>query len=74
VFAVTAIMVAENFRGWLGYRKAQSKMAGEYPDGRLRVPRPKIFPPVIAEAALVLCMAIASGLFVWFNPFLLKAN
>jgi hypothetical protein len=38
VFAVTAIMVAENFRGWLGYRKAQSKMAGEYPDGRLRVP------------------------------------
>lgn len=71
VFLVTAVailLVVEAKRGWWGYRKAQSELVGKNNEGKYRVPPPKLFPTVLTEGAMVVCMALAAIGFWFLNP------
>jgi hypothetical protein len=65
---VTIVLVYEAKRGWWGYRKAQSELVGKTANGKYRIPPPKLFPTVLTEGVMVICMAVAGIAFILFNP------
>jgi hypothetical protein len=67
VTSVAILMVYEAKRGWWGYRKTQSKLAGKTTDGKHRIPPPKLR-AVLTEVVIAICMIIACWQFIQFNP------
>jgi len=67
--SLAIVMIAENLRGWHGYRKAQSRLGGTDPNGRPYIPAPRLFRASVLESALMAGMALTAALFWRFNPF-----
>src|SRR5580704_7936260 len=65
---VASILVFEAKRGWLGYRKRQSELAGKDEVGRDRIKYPTLWPTALTEGAMVAGMLGACAVFVSFNP------
>lgn len=65
---IALLMVAENLRGWFGYRMAQSRLAGLDISGNPHIPRPRRFRASVLEGALMLAMIVAAAGFHVFNP------
>ena len=69
VTAVATLLLFEAKRGWWEYRKAQSKIvAVNAPNRSYHIPPPKWFPTLLAEIVMGLCMWVAAGLYIGFNP------
>jgi len=65
---LTTVLVVEAKRGWWGYRKAQSELAGIGADGKPRIRPPTLFPTLLTEGAMIACILVTSSLFIAFNP------
>jgi hypothetical protein len=66
---VCCIIVIDNHRAWIGFRRAQSRLGGKDDGGKDRIPGPRPWRSVTSEAAMVIVMIVAAVLFCIFNPF-----
>jgi hypothetical protein len=64
---ITGLMIYENYRGWRGFRNAQSERLTPH------VPRPTWRAQCIGWV-MTLLMVAASALFCWYNPFTLASK
>ena len=64
-------MIFENTRAWVGHRKAQSRLGGLDQDKNPRIPLPRVVRASVAQGIMVVSIIIATGLFWYFNPFLI---
>jgi hypothetical protein len=66
---MATIMILENLRGWHGYRKRQSFLAGLDDGGQRRIPLPRPVHASRVEICMLLSIWIATCAFWYWNPF-----
>lgn len=69
LIVVTGAMIWRATAGWWGYRQKLSEFQFEnHP-----APPPK-YVAILAEALMLICMVVAGGFFIYFNPFNTPSN
>jgi hypothetical protein len=63
----SALIIADDFRSWFGYRERSSALGGES-NGRLRIKRPTIWPAFIVPSLMITAITTSSVLFAIYNP------